>query len=92
METGRLQSGLDFKAIAISIICIGLFALGYFMVEHVSERENPPLGLTFNIIIGVLLIFLAGIVLLNTVNKFLFSKKKKKKSPPIFLDDERNKV
>ena len=92
MSSRRFQRQRENKVLTTSAICIVVLAIGYFMVENLSKREKPPLGMTFNIIVGFLLIFVAGIILAITLKTYFFPKKKKKQSRPVFLDDEKNKV
>ena len=66
-------------------------ALGYFLVEYVSEMDNPPLGMTFHIIVGCLLIAISLIVLFVKLKKYFFPKKKKNRTRPTFLKDELNR-
>lgn len=65
-----------------------VLALGYFLVEYVSEMDDPPLGMTFHIIVGCLLIAIALIVLFVKLKKYFFPKKKKNRTRPTFLKDE----
>lgn len=76
------------KMLTISVACILAFGIGYFMVEFISTRERPPLGMTFHIIVGCLLMAVSLIVLAVTAKKHFFPKKKKKKSRPVFLDTD----
>lgn len=58
------------------IICIVVFILGYFILNHISIMEDPPLGNTIYILIGSALTFLSilGVVL---ILKYMYDSKKK---------------
>lgn len=87
MSSRRFQRQRQNKVITTCAICIVVLAIGLFMVENLSKREKPPLGMTFNIIVGFLLMFVAGIIMAITLKTYFFPKKKKKKSRPVFLDE-----
>jgi multisubunit Na+/H+ antiporter MnhB subunit len=91
MSSRRFKRERDNKVIAICAVSIVLLGLGYFMVENLSKREKPPLGMTFNVIVGFLLMSIGVIVLAITLKNYFFPKKKKKKSRPVFLDETMNK-
>lgn len=59
------------------VACILIFILGYFILNHISTMEDPPLGNTIYILIGSALTFLPvlGIIL---IFKYLYDTKKKK--------------
>ena len=57
--------------------CIVIFILGYYILEHISTMEDPPLGNTINIIIGSALIFSSGLGILLII-KYIYDSKKKK--------------
>jgi len=73
MEMKYYQKGL----IGIAV-CIFFFALGYIILNYISTMENPPLGITFNILIGSTLCLLSilGFVL---IIKYLYKTKNKYK-------------
>ncbi|RKS03527.1 MULTISPECIES: hypothetical protein [unclassified Flavobacterium] len=58
------------------ILCIVVFILGYFILNHISTMEDPPLGNTIYILIGSTLTFLSilGVVL---ILKYMYDSKKK---------------
>ncbi len=58
-------------------LCIIVFILGNFVLNHISTMEDPPLGHTIYILIGSSLTFLSilGFVL---ILKYLYDNKKKK--------------
>lgn len=77
------------KTVGIIAGCIVAFGIGYFMVEFISTRERPPLGMTFHVIVGCLLMCLSVIMICVELRKIFFPKKKKKKgSRPVFLDPD----
>ncbi len=73
-------------------ICIVLFVLGQILLEVVSKIEDPPLGNTFYIIIGCILIVgsLLGIYfLIQHIRSIRKKKERRKKSKIVFLDDDK---
>jgi uncharacterized membrane protein YidH (DUF202 family) len=92
MSSRNFRRERDNRVLTICGVSILVLGIGYFMVENLSKRETPPLGMTFNIIVGFLLIFIAVIVLAVTLKTYFFPKKKKKKSRPVFLNDELRKT
>lgn len=81
------------------VICIFLFAFGYFFVlNYISTMEDPPLGTTVYILIGTSLTILSllGIVVilkhLYDYKKTKTRKNRKRKSHKIFfLKDSKTK-
>lgn len=72
--------------IAASIV---VFGIGYYILEFISTRERPPLGTTFHVILGCLLMCVSLIVLVLELKAVFFPKKRKKKgSRPVFLDSD----
>lgn len=71
----------------MSAICVLGIGIGFFMLEVLSRREKPPLGMVFNIIVGCLLAAVSGIVLCTTLYRHFFIKKRRSKSRPVFLHD-----
>lgn len=57
--------------------CIVTFILGYYILEHISTMEDPPLGNTIHILIGSALIFSSGLGIL-LILKYIYENKKKK--------------
>ena len=57
--------------------CIFIFGLGYFVLEHISTMEDPPLGNTIYILIGSTFIF-TSILGFVVILKYLYDYKKKK--------------
>lgn len=59
------------------VLCVIVFSLGYFVLNHISTMEDPPLGNTIYILIGSTLTFLSilGVIL---ILKYLYDNKKKK--------------
>ena len=58
------------------VLCIVVFILGYYILNHISTMEDPPLGNTIYILIGSALTFLSilGIIL---ILKYMYDSKKK---------------
>jgi hypothetical protein len=65
-----------------------ILGLGYFLVEFISEMDEPPLGMTFHIVVGCLLMAVSGIILFVKLKRYFFPKRKKNRSRPVFLDKE----
>ena len=59
--------------------CIVIFILGYYILEHISTMEDPPLGNTIYILIGCVFIFSSGLGILLIIKYIYDSKKKKEK-------------
>jgi len=74
-----------------SKIIIGAFVLiciGYYMLNYIAKREDPPLGNTFHIIMGCALMAIAAIAIFAILKKKYFPKKKRRsKSRPVFLNE-----
>lgn len=88
----QVAKEIENRTFSITAACLVAFGIGYFMVEHISIRERPPMGKTFHIIVGCLLIALSVIVMAMVIQVRFFPKKRKKKSRPVFLDkDAQNK-
>ncbi|MFN3754779.1 hypothetical protein [Flavobacterium sp.] len=58
------------------VLCIAVFILGYFILNHISTMEDPPLGNTIYILVGSALTFLSvlGVIL---ILKYMYDSKKK---------------
>ena len=57
--------------------CIVIFILGYYILEHISTMEDPPLGNTIYILIGSAFMFSSGLSILLII-KYIYDSKKKK--------------
>jgi len=79
------------KAMLTMAGCVVVFGVGYYVLNHISNRENPPLGNTFHILVGCILMAVSALVLLVTIRKHFFPKKKKSRKPPVFLDKDYDK-
>src|SRR5688500_4059466 len=73
----------DVKILIIAFIAM---CIGYFLLNYVATWEDPPLGNTFHIVMGCVIIAVSGLILFFTIKRKYFPKKKKKRSRPIFLD------
>ncbi len=71
------------KIIFFSFISMGV---GYYILNYVASLEKPPMGATFNILLGCTIIAVGGLILFFTIKKQYFPKKRKR-SHHIFLDD-----
>lgn len=58
-------------------VCIVIFILGYYILEHISTMEDPALGNTIYILIGSAFMFSSGLSILLII-KYIYDSKKKK--------------
>ncbi len=70
----------------IIAFCIIAFFIGYYILNYVSSLEKPPVGATFNIILGCTIIAVSILILIFTVKRQYFPKKRKR-TKHVFLDD-----
>jgi uncharacterized membrane protein len=70
----------------IILVCIIAFFLGYYILNYIAALEKPPIGATFNIILGCTIIAVSLLILLFTIKKQYFPKRRKR-TKHIFLDD-----
>ncbi len=80
----------DYQAYYI-LACVAVLALGYYMLDHVAAWEEPPLGNTFHIVVGCVLMAGSSLLLIKLIRQRYFPKKKKKRDRPIFLDELQHK-
>lgn len=66
--------------------CVLAIALGYYILNYVAALEKPPIGATFNIVLGCTIIAVSAIILLYTVKRQYF-RKSKKRTRHVFLDE-----
>jgi Na+/melibiose symporter-like transporter len=90
MSTKKDREQKD-KHLKIMIAAFGGLIVGYYILNEVATWEKPPLGNTFHIILGCIIIAVSAIAIIFSIKERYFPKKKKKKSRPIFLDDMENK-
>lgn len=70
----------------ILAICIAVFGLGYYILNHISRMEKPFLGNTFHIIFGCVLMAVSSL-LFAYITKKQFFPKKRKRTKHVFLED-----
>ncbi|MCF6130475.1 hypothetical protein L1S35_12385 [Flavobacterium sp. AS60] len=78
--------------------CVVVFLIGYYVLEHISTMEDPPLGNTIYILLGSALVFSSGLGIILII-KYLYDYKKKKerrerkrkKHKLFFLKDQKDK-
>ncbi len=70
----------------IIAFCIIAFFIGYYILNNVAALEHPPIGATFNIILGCTIIAVSILILIFTVKRQYFPKKRKR-TKHVFLDD-----
>ena len=58
-------------------LCVFIFALGYFILEYIKNKVDPPLGDTIYILIGSTFVF-TSILGFVVILKYLYDYKKKK--------------
>jgi hypothetical protein len=68
---------LNERALIGISVCIVIFILGYYILEHISIMEDPPLGNTIYILIGSAFMFSSGLGILLII-KYIYDNKKKK--------------
>ncbi len=73
------------KNIAISFVAL---CIGYFILNYVAALEKPPLGNTFHIVLGCVIIAVSGLFLITNIKKKYFPKKRKR-TKHIFLEDQK---
>lgn len=79
--------------------CIVVFILGYYVLEHISTMEDPPLGNTVYILIGSALVF-SSIIGIFVILKYLYDHKKqqerrerrRKKHKLFYLKDQKKET
>ena len=70
----------------IILVSIMAFLVGYYLLNYVASMEKPPMGATFNIVLGCTIMAITAIVLVYTVKKQYFPQKRKR-TKHVFLDD-----
>jgi len=68
------------------LVCFIAFLIGYYLLNYVAAMEEPPLGATFNIVLGCTIMAITTIVFVYTVKKQYFPQKRKR-TKHVFLDD-----
>lgn len=66
--------------------CAAALALGYYILNYVAALEKPPIGATFNIVLGCTIIAVSGLILLYTIKRQYF-RKSRKRTRHVFLND-----
>jgi hypothetical protein len=70
----------------IILVCIVSFLIGYYLLNYVAPMEKPPMGATFNIVLGCSIMAITTLVFVYTVKKQYFPKKRKR-TKHVFLDE-----
>lgn len=70
----------------IMLFCIVAFFLGYYILNSIAALEHPPMGVTFNIVLGCTIIAVSALILIYTIKKQYFPKKRKR-TRHVFLND-----
>jgi uncharacterized protein YacL len=71
----------------IILACFLSLFVGHYILNYVAAIEEPPLGVTFNIVLGCTIIAVAGIIMFITIKSQYFPKKRNK-TKHIFLDED----
>ncbi|MFN8273448.1 MAG: hypothetical protein U0X58_01055 [Flavobacteriaceae bacterium] len=71
----------------IILACFLSLFVGHYILNYVAAIEDPPLGVTFNIVLGCTIIAIAGIIMFITIKRQYFPKKRNK-TRHIFLDED----
>lgn len=82
-RTRRSRKHRNQITILVSLVA---FFVGYYILNFIAALEKPPLGATFNIVLGCTIMAVTAIVFVLTVKKQYFPKKRKR-TKHIFLDD-----
>ncbi|RZJ30993.1 MAG: hypothetical protein EOO48_03445 [Flavobacterium sp.] len=91
MTSKRERDSKD-KYLKIMLAAFAGVVVGYYLLEHIAPIERVPLGQTFYIIAGCILIAASAIVMFFAIKSRYFPKKKKRKSSrPVFLKDGERK-
>lgn len=90
MDNRKLREQKKKKRIALLIISCFVFVLGYYLFDVVSRWYRVPLGLTFYVVTGCVLMAVSGICIGYAIKKLFFTKKKKR-TKHIFLDNNSKK-
>ena len=62
--------------------------IGYYILNHVATWEDVPLGNTFYVLLGCVMIAAFTVILLVLLKQKYFPKKSRRKSSrPVFLED-----
>ncbi len=78
------------KGFKLILICLVAFVFGFFLLEHISTLEKPPLGAIFNIIVGCILMAVSTLFIILTIKKMFFTKKRSKTRNIFLKDQQRN--
>ena len=84
----RKSTASKSKNIKLIAICIFVFIIGYYLLNHLSTIEKPPLGAIFNIILGCVLMAVSFLCVIILVRKTFFRKKSTTKSRNVFLKEQ----
>lgn len=78
------------KSIKLLLICVVVFFIGYYLLNHISTLEDPPVGPIFHIILGCILMAISVLFAFLLLNKMFIKKKRRARSGQTFLKDEKN--
>ena len=86
MSSSKTRREKRNKNLKIMAICVVIFGLGYYILNHISRMEKPFLGNTFHIIFGCTLMAISSL-LFAYITKKQFFPKKRKRTKQVFLED-----
>ena len=78
------------RGIQLILICLVVFFIGFFLLDHISTLEKPPLGAIFNIIVGCILMAVSLLFIILTLKKVFFTKKRSTTRNVFLKDQQRN--
>ena len=76
------------RSYKILLACVIFFGIGYYILNYVSKLEKPPGGMTFNVIVGCILMAISSLIFILTIKKQYFTKKRKRTNH-VFLENKR---
>jgi uncharacterized membrane protein len=87
----RIRKVRKNRNLRVIFICIIALLIGWYILEYVATMEKPPLGSTFNILLGCVIIAVSLLFIFITVKKQYFPKKRRRTNH-VFLEDQLNEM
>lgn len=87
----RIRKVRKNRNLRVIFICTIALFIGYYILEYVAKLEKPPLGNTFNILLGCVIIAVSLLFIIITVKKQYFPKKRRRTNH-VFLEDQMNEM
>ena len=82
----RARKARKYRNNTIIVVSLVSFLIGYYLLNYIASMEKPPLGATFNIVLGCSIMAITTMVFVFTIKKQYFPKKRKR-TKHVFLDD-----